>query len=739
MGADRCTFLGYRDVIISFVFSSRYRASDFWLNGEYLGHHSSGYTGFRFRVDGLSFAKLDGTPNLLAVRVDPRANEGWFYEGGGLYRHAWVRSAATAHVAPWGVYVPSEVDTQSIQRLASGMLVGNAKITITTELEGIGMRTGNEGTTGGGGVADGGGAWAVQSNITDREGNLLWFGTVAVAAGSSTTTQVAELTELTLWMPQNARACGWPGSCANGPAAMYSVATALVHGNLTVDETLGTRFGVRDLAFDPDRGLLVNRVPVKAKGMCNHQDFAGVGTAVPDRVQAFRVAQMQAYGVNAWRTAHNPPNAELLDALDDQGFLTMNENRNFGNHSTWRADFADMIKRDRNHPTVVWWSVCNEGGCKQASGDATLAVGKAFKAVIAQHDPVATRPMTGAWKTWGYNNASMDILWGTEVVDVSGWNYMSPLAYDTYHNATHRPMVASEHCSCQSDRTAFPNASARVRGAAASWPCIKDCWEPVANRSFVQGLFDWAGFDYRGENHWPETNAQYGMLDLAGFPKAGAFYYKEQFLPDVPVVQIVPGQWEPFTGGGQMEVSVYTNGDAVELLLNGAAVGAPQAVAPFDKAGWFMPFTPGNLTAVATKGGKPWGSDTRLTGIPGAASIVLSVVAPVVNVSAPLVADGQDVAILTATVLDRAGRVLHTAGQPEVTVTVSGPGTLLGIGNGDPRDHTPEGRTGSSVRRTFNGLLRILVETTTAPGEIKYEFFVTVLVAPVGVTARGRA
>ena len=157
-------------------------------------------------------------------------------------------------------------------------------------------------------------------------------------------------------MPAKAGACGWPGSCQPGvPAATHSVATTLrTAGTGEPVDSAATRFGIRALTFDADRGLLVNGFPVKAKGVCNRQDFAGVGTAVPGRVQAFRVAQMQEHGVDAWRTSHNPPNPELLDALDDAGMLVTNENRNFGSHSTWLADFADMVKRDRNHPSVVW-------------------------------------------------------------------------------------------------------------------------------------------------------------------------------------------------------------------------------------------------------------------------------------------------------------------------------------------------------------------------------------------------
>ena len=150
----------------------------------------------------------------------------------------------------------------------------------------------------------------------------------------------------------------------------------------------------------------------------------------------------------------------------------------------------------------------NEVGCRQASGDATLAIGKEFKQVLKRLDPIATRPMTGAWKNWP-GNRTMDTLWAEQVVDVYGVNYFSPSGYDSFHNSSPgTPMVASEHCSCTSDRTPFANATAGMKGTYSAWPCIKDCWEPVANRSFVQGLFDWTGYEKKiseGKPFLPEN------------------------------------------------------------------------------------------------------------------------------------------------------------------------------------------------------------------------------------------
>ena len=832
-------------------FDGVYRAADVWLNGEHLGHHSSGYVGFRFRLDGLAcFRAGRGASNVVAVRVDPRANEGWFYEGGGIYRHVWLlTAAAAAHIAPLGVFAPATL-TGAIDRSArgaGGYAVADAEVTVATELEGAHPAAD---VAAGLVIA----AFTVQTVLLGPGGEVAWEGSTPAPADGSAAQQVARLTKASLWEP--------PSSAQQRVAALYTVVSTLLRDGVAVD-SVNTTIGIRRVSHDAARGLLINGAAVKAKGMCNHQDFAGVGTAVPDRLQAFRVRAMAAHGVNAWRMSHNPPNAELLDALDRAGMLVMDETRNFGHHSTWLRDWEDMVRRDRNRASVIWWSVCNEIGCEQATSDVTISAGVAFKAALHALDD--TRPMTAGWKGYtvaGAMNMTTETLWTTKVVDVYGKNYGNGDFYDALHNETPAtPLLASEHCSCNSDRAAFANASDGILGPSRAWGCLGSCWQPVATRPFVQGLMAWTGFDYRGENTWPETNAQFGMLDLAGFPKDDAYWWQSQFLPDSPTVRLVPGSWEappPRTGaptalvtaactglpgqgfdfaelqspagavamrsrsdptlcvrynpvlqrqhwadigpcvasdpnqhfywdapatpkrlvwanasdpghnkcldlfggtGPQIDffecrrganqewtyvaasgalhptvsgfngtcvddsearpVWVYTNGDRAELFLNGASLGA-QDIAPFDKGTWAVPFVPGNLTVLASRGGGAWGSDTKETA-GAAATVQLGVDMPSEG-DAPLVADGRDIAVLTATVVDAKGRAVtacdvYEDACPEVVVTVEN-GMLLGMGNGDPKDHTAEGRAAGNARRVFGGVVRVLVQTSKTPGDI---------------------
>ena len=290
-----------------------YRSSDFWFNGKYLGHHSSGYTSFRFELTGLL---KPNEPALLAIRVDPRANEGWFYEGGGIYRHAWLLTAAAAHaevhapvhIAPWGVHAPS-VLTSPVTRSAgvgvgSSSATADATVTIITTMGGLTASTGSD--------------FSLTTSIVGPGvgGPVVWAGS---SDSNETVTQHAVLKNAVLWEPPVA---------AGRTAALYTVMSEVKTATHDVIDVCNTTIGIRSIVHSPDRGLLVNGRPVKAKGMCNHQDFAGVGTAVPDRVQAFRVRAMAKVGVNAWRMSHNPPNPELLDELDNAGMLVMNENRN---------------------------------------------------------------------------------------------------------------------------------------------------------------------------------------------------------------------------------------------------------------------------------------------------------------------------------------------------------------------------------------------------------------------------
>lgn len=281
----------------------------------------------------------------------------------------------------------------------------------------------------------------------------------------------------------------------------------------------------------------------------------------------------------------------------------------------------------------------------------------------------------------------------------------------TFHAANpEKPLISSESCSCTSDRGAL-NATDSLLGVSHAWPCLKDCWEPIASKSYIQGSFDWTGFDYRGEEspeEWPATNSYFGMLDLAGFAKSAAYYWKSQFTAE-PVVHISPQSWEADQQDGKNKtkiVSVYTNAREVELLLNRKSLGK-QVVPKYDKATFVVPFEKGELMAIG--GGM---KDVVITG-GKAAAVQLGV-----DTKAQLTADGADVTLLTATVVDTEGHRLPQS-KDMLHFKVTGPGILLGLGNGDPADHSAEGRNGPSARRAYGGLVRAIIQSTRAVGEIK--------------------
>ena len=306
-------------------FDGVYRSSDFWLNGKFLGHHSSGYTSFRWALDRDSGARFGGT-NVIAVRLDPRANEGWWYEGAGLYRPVRLVSTSaagsSASIRPFGVYVPSSV-SGAVDR--SGAPRADAAVTINTALEL--PTTENKQLT-------------VSSAIMDPSGKGVWSEEVAASANvvQNLTLRAAQL---------------WEQPAKDGDvAALYSLVTSLKAEGVAVDQVT-TTFGVRKAEYTADRGFILNDKVVKVRGMCNHQDFAGIGTAVPPGLQDFRVRKLQSLGVNAWRMSHNPPDPALLDAADRRGLMVWDENRMFGDFVTWYDDQADMIMRDRNHPSIM--------------------------------------------------------------------------------------------------------------------------------------------------------------------------------------------------------------------------------------------------------------------------------------------------------------------------------------------------------------------------------------------------
>ena len=454
-------------------------SSQVWLNGRFLGNHSSGYTPFRFRINGSDLNW--GGKNLLAVRADASKSAdawqiAWYYDGGGIYRHVWLTVAPPVHIAPWGVYAPAVVTAATINHAASGSDTAHAVLNSSVDLA-------NVGDSGRSGVR-------ITATIIDAGGSVVGSArsdAVSIAAGSGTMEAPYTVALPPIVMPDAAL---WS---VDYPVLYTLVATVSPGG-----DTVNTTFGVRLARFDPDRGFLLNERPVKIRGACNHQDFAGVGVAVPDALQFFRVRKMKSTGINGWRTAHNPPTPGLLDAADKLGMLVWDEN-----HKVDRPSQAEaLVRRDRNHPSVIIWSLCNEGMCDRGikgGVPAFDAAGMIDKRLFEKFDPLMGRVVSANphdFRNWSTNGTILDLI---------GLDY--PCAHGPCYQQVHDwsptiPIIASEFSSTTSDRETYagsPNVTAaRNDGGGipenkASMSRSAEAWKPILTLPYVSGGFEWSG------------------------------------------------------------------------------------------------------------------------------------------------------------------------------------------------------------------------------------------------------
>jgi len=472
-----------------------------------------------------------------------------------------------------------------------------------------------------------------------------------------------------------------------------------------------------------DKGFILNGKQVKIKGFANHQDFAGVGVAVPDSLQAYRVWQHKQMGSNGWRTAHNPPTPALLDECDKQGMLVWDENHRNRNSPDMIEDLKSLILRDRNHPSVIMWSICNEALCEGFNAD----VAKSLKPIFQELDPKGQRPVTAAMNG-GYGSAFQDVL------DVMGVNYHIG-QYDKIHSShPNQPMIGSETSSDYSDRYIYENDNKDRMYVSAydvnhpGWGnTAEDAWCAIADRDFVAGGFYWTGFDYKGEPTpygWPNINSHFGVIDETGFPKDNYFYHQSVFFApeEKPMVHIVPMHWN-FQSGKTVDVWAYTNGDAVELFLNGESLGRKQ-MTTCRHVEWSVPYVAGTLTAKSYREGSDEvfaAESVETAGTPE--KIVLETDWPL---SKSLIADNSDTALVTVRIVDGQGRTVMTLSPDsslKLDFTLLGDGKLIGKGNGDPSNHEqdrPESPTRAS-HSIWNGLARLVVQSTHTAGSMTIE------------------
>lgn len=655
---------GARDGRVWLEFDGVFRDAMVFVNGYIVANEQSGYA--PFTVDITDFLNTDGTPDQLALRVDASLGEGWFYEGAGIYRDVHLVIAAASHVAPWGVQViatPAD---------------GSAALKVSTELRHGGRQPVQA---------------ELRQTVLDEQGRAvaaLPVRTLALEPGSTATVEVeGVLPAPRLWSPDS--------------PALYVLESRLRAGGELLDVTR-TRFGVRSLHFDAKRGFVLNGQPLKLLGVCNHQDHAGVGTAVPPALERWRIARMQEMGANSWRVAHNPPSTTFLDACDAMGMLVISELRRNSTSDDSIDELDRILRRDRNHPSIILWSIGNEEPQQGTERGKQISAGLAEQ--VRRRDP--TRGTTQAFDN-SFDQGAV------ESVDVVGFNYRTNQIPAWHERFPDRPVICSEAGSTVSTRGAYFNDPAahvlRAYDTEHPWwaTTAEEWWTIVADAPYIAGGFIWTGFDYHGEPtpfpQWPSISSYFGATDICGFPKDNYWYYRAWWRRDEPLLHLFPHWNWAGKEGEPIEVWVHSNCDEVELFANGVSQGL-RKVEPNRHLAWSVPYKPGEISAKGWRGGKLVAQDLRRT--TGAATAI-----KLATDRSRIRADGRDLAVMTVSASDARGLEVPAADMP-FAVTVEGPGRLIGTGNGNP----VASGTGPQPTALFNGLAQLLVQSSGSAGTV---------------------
>jgi beta-galactosidase len=630
-----------------------------WVNGQEVYHSYSAYASIY--IDISAIAKYGDEVNTIAIRVDAESMEGWWYEGAGIYRHTWLVKRPPVHISTDGVHA------NPVKSGGNNWMIP-AEVTVCNNSNSASPAV-------------------VRMVVYDKKGKQI------TAAETTTTVQPLEANRAKLQL-----AVTNPELWDLLSPALYTIQTT-VTSNSGTDEKR-TTCGFRTFRFDADSGFYLNNRRVKIKGVCNHIDHAGVGTALPDALWAFRMDKIKELGANAYRCAHNPPTAQLLDLCDSLGILVMDENRNFNTAPEYLAQLQWMVRRDRNHPSIILWSVFNE---EPIQGSATgYEMVRRMAKEVKRLD--TTRPVTAAM-----NGGFFEPVNVSQAVDVTGFNYEIG-SYDRFHQENPAmPVTSSEDASAVMIRGEY--TTDRVKHLLGSydtesppWGAThRRAWKVISERPWMAGCFVWTGFDYHGEPtpfSWPTVNSSFGIMDLCGFPKAAYYLRQAQWIDDKPVLHLLPHwSWPKDSIGRPVKVMALSNADKIQLFLNGKLVGEKQNDR-YEMVSWEVPYEPGKLEAIGYKNNKV------------IARFAVETTGPPVSLRLTaykntLLNDGRDVTPVTVEALDAAGRHVPVANMP-VTFTVNGEGQIIGLGNGNPNSHEPEKGDKQSL---FNGLAQVIVQS----------------------------
>ncbi len=711
---------------ISIQFDGVYENSEVFLNGQSLGKRPYGYISFSY--DLTPYLKFGDQENVLAVRVDASLEpSSRYYSGCGIYRDVWLTVTGPLHVAHWGTFVtlPAVSDDSATIKIQTTIANGSADAAPCTLVCVILDDKGN----------------SVASIATDQ--------TIPASSQSEISPQI-RIANPNLWTLDR--------------PYLYTVRCQIKRAGQVVDR-YDTPLGIRTAVFDVNDGFLLNGEPIKINGVCLHQDGGAVGFAVPIAIWERRLNLLKQMGCNAIRISHNPPSPAFLDLCDRLGFLVMDEafdewiggKVRQGYHlyfNDWsERDVIDQVRRDRNHPCVVIWSCGNEIG-EQITNNGVDVV-RRLVGIFHSQDP--TRPVTAACdKVYAEPRSAPPEFMAA--LDVAGYNYVdrwrdrteayyepdketfpdrkfigteSPAIGGTrgdYNYLFNPPPVTTQPATTQPARAGRGVGAARIFGLARIID-VEQLWQFVRTRPYVSGDFMWTGIDYLGESFWPSRVATFGVIDTAGFPKDGYYFYQSQWTTQ-PMLHLFPHWNFPGKEGQFIPVLCYTNCDTVELFLNGKSVGIkgyefprlgmeerygnspPRARVRRTTADlhlqWDVPYEPGTLKAVGTKDGQVVVTQEIFTANDPAA---LALTADRSSISA----DQREVAQITVQILDDKGRLVPTANN-QVSLEIQGPGKLIATDNGNPISHES---FQSDHQLAFNGLVLAIVQSTDQPGPIR--------------------
>ena len=659
---------------IALQFDGIFRNARVWFNGFYMGTEPSGYATQVYDVT--EYVNYGGD-NLICVRADATLEEGWFYEGAGIYRDAWLMKSAAVGVAPFGTFVYADLK-QPYDKVT---------IYVETEVNNHSLTTQQ---------------CEVSHRLLDADGR-------EVAKSESSTIMLrAKQTLNSQLLTLNLNA---PHLWSPADPYLYKVETTVkVDGRVT--DVYETTTGIRDIEFDADRGFLLNGQPLKLKGVNMHQDHAGVGAAIPDALQAWRIKQLKKMGCNAYRASHNPMTPALLDICDREGILVIDENRLTGINEEHLRLLERMIKRDRNHPSVILWSNGNEEWGMENTIQGTR-IAAAMREYTHLLDP--TRHSTIA------NAGGREMVKGLDVV---GFNYIVQNDVDNQkkNNPTWKIVGTEETTGCGTRGWYFKDEKYPGRMVSLNRTMeqnyeniIERGWKFYDERPWAAGLFYWTGFDYRGEPNplsYPAHDSEFGILDYCGFPKDEAYYLKSWWT-DEPVLHIFPHWNLQGHEGEEVEVWAYSNCDEVELTVNGKKLGRQ----PMPRNGhlkWKAVYQPGRVEATGYKNGKRILTKTIET-TKAAAKVILKADRH------QIAADGQDMAIVNIELHDQKGRFVPNA-CPVLTFCLEGDANIIGCGNGDPSylgsDHPDKQPCHTFSIPAFNGRAQVLIQSGKLPSTV---------------------